>query len=42
MTKYSQYQDYIIKIVNLVGEFEQMYLDYSDPWEQYYTRAEQY
>lgn len=34
MTKYSRYQDYVIKDGNLVGEFEQMYLDYSDPWDQ--------
>ena len=34
MTKYSRYQDYVIKDGNLVGEFEQMYLDFSDPWEQ--------
>ena len=33
-TKYSRYQDYVIKDGKLVGEFEQMYQDFDDPWEQ--------
>lgn len=34
MTKYSKYQDYVIKDGKLIGEFEEMYRDYADPWEQ--------
>lgn len=34
MTKYPRYQDYVIKDGKLVGEFEQMYRDFNDPWEQ--------
>jgi len=34
MTKYPRYQDYVIKDGKLVGEFEQMYQDFDDPWEQ--------
>jgi len=32
--KYPKYQDYVIKDGKLVGEFEEMYQDYDDPWEQ--------
>jgi SAM-dependent methyltransferase len=32
--KYSRYQDYVIKDGRLVGEFEEMYRDFADPWEQ--------
>ena len=32
--KYSRYQDYVIKDGKFVGEFEEMYRDYDDPWEQ--------
>jgi len=32
--KYSRYQDYVIKDGKFVGEFEEMYRDYEDPWEQ--------
>lgn len=32
--KHSRYQDYVIKDGKLVGEFEQMYRDHSDPWQQ--------
>jgi len=32
--KYPSYQDYVIKDGKLVGEFEQMYQDYEDPWHQ--------
>lgn len=32
--KYSRYQDYVIKDGKLVGEFEEMYQDFEDPWEQ--------
>lgn len=34
MTKYERYQDYVIANGKLVGEFEQMYKDFDDPWEQ--------
>ena len=34
MSNYSRYQDYVIKDGQLVGEFEQMYVDFDDPWEQ--------
>tara|TARA_X000000368_G_scaffold8892_1_gene6984 strand:- start:1448 stop:2089 length:642 start_codon:yes stop_codon:yes gene_type:complete len=34
MKKYPRYQDYVIKNGKLVGEFEEMYRDYDDPWEQ--------
>lgn len=33
-TKHSRYQDYVIKDGKFVGEFEEMYRDFSDPWEQ--------
>jgi ubiquinone/menaquinone biosynthesis C-methylase UbiE len=29
-----KYQDYVIKDGKLVGEFEEMYQDFSDPWMQ--------
>lgn len=32
--KYPRYQDYVIKNGKFIGEFEQMYQDYEDPWEQ--------
>ena len=34
MKRYEKYQDYVIKEGKLVGEFEQMYQDFEDPWEQ--------
>jgi SAM-dependent methyltransferase len=34
MSKYPRYQDYVISNGKLVGEFEQMYQDHEDPWEQ--------
>ncbi len=34
MAKYQRYQDYVIKDGKFVGEFEQMYRDFDDPWEQ--------
>jgi len=34
LQKYPKYQDYVIKDGKLVGEFEDMYQDYCDPWEQ--------
>ena len=34
MTKYPRYQDYVIKSGNFVGEFENMYQDFENPWEQ--------
>ena len=33
-TRYQRYQDYVIKDGRLVGEFEAMYRDFDDPWEQ--------
>jgi trans-aconitate methyltransferase len=33
-TKYPRYQDYVIKDGKLVGDFEEMYRDFEDPWEQ--------
>ena len=33
-TKFIRYQDYVIKDGKLVGEFEEMYQDFDDPWEQ--------
>jgi len=32
MTKYQRYQDYVIRDGRFVGEFEQMYQDFADPW----------
>jgi len=32
--KYPRYQDYVIKDGKFVGEFEEMYRDYNDPWRQ--------
>lgn len=32
--KFARYQDYVIKDGKLVGEFEKMYQDFNDPWEQ--------
>lgn len=32
--KHARYQDYVIKDGKLVGEFEEMYQDFLDPWEQ--------
>lgn len=34
MTKHPRYQDYVIKDGKFIGEFEQMYQDFDDPWEQ--------
>ena len=34
MTKYSKYQDYVIKNGKFIGEFEEMYRDFDDPWNQ--------
>jgi len=34
MSKYPRYQDYVIKDGRFVGEFEEMYRDFDDPWEQ--------
>ena len=32
--KYPRYQDYVIKEGKLVGEFDEMYQDFDDPWHQ--------
>lgn len=32
--KYPRYQDYVINDGRLVGEFEEMYADFDDPWHQ--------
>ena len=34
MPKYDKYQDYVIKDGKLIGEFEKMYQDFDNPWEQ--------
>jgi len=34
MTKHARYQDYVIKDGELIGEFEEMYRNFDDPWEQ--------
>lgn len=34
MPKYERYQDYVIRDGRLVGEFEQMYRDFPDPWHE--------
>lgn len=38
--KYPKYQDYVIKDGKLIGEFDEMYQDHDDPWEQ--TTREKY
>ncbi|MCF8131389.1 MAG: class I SAM-dependent methyltransferase [Deltaproteobacteria bacterium] len=40
MAKYTKYQDYVIRDGKLVGEFEEMYQDFDDPWQQ--TTREKY
>src|SRR5450631_1681417 len=32
MPKYPRYQDYVIRDGRLIGEFEQLYRDFEDPW----------
>lgn len=39
MPKYPRYQDYVIRDGRLVGEFEQMYRDYEDPWRESQTEV---
>ena len=34
MAKYERYQDYVIRDGKFIGEFEDMYRDFDDPWEQ--------
>ena len=34
MTKPNKYQDYVIKDGTFIGEFEEMYRNFKDPWEQ--------
>jgi SAM-dependent methyltransferase len=34
MPKYSRYQDYVIRDGRLIGEFEQLYQDFEDPWHE--------
>lgn len=34
MPKYPRYQDYFIRNGEMVGEFEEMYRDFGDPWHQ--------
>ena len=34
MPKYSRYQDYVIRDGRLIGEFEQLYKDFDDPWNE--------
>ena len=33
-SKYPRYQDYVIRDGCLIGEFEEMYRDFADPWHQ--------
>ena len=33
-SKNTKYQDYVIKDGKLVGQFEEMYQNFEDPWEQ--------
>lgn len=40
MPRYQRYQDYLIRDGSFVGEFEQMYRDFEDPWNQ--TTTEQF
>jgi SAM-dependent methyltransferase len=40
MPKYDRYQDYVIRDGKFVGEFEQMYRDFADPWKE--SSCEQY
>jgi SAM-dependent methyltransferase len=34
LTRYERYQDYVIRNGRLIGEFDEMYRDFEDPWEQ--------
>lgn len=34
MTKYDRYQDYVFKDGRVIGEFEEMYRDFANPWNQ--------
>lgn len=34
MPKYARYQDYVIRDGQLIGEFEQLYRDFADPWHE--------
>ena len=34
MTRYNRYQDYVIRNGKFIGEFEAMYQDFDDPWNQ--------
>jgi SAM-dependent methyltransferase len=40
MPKYERYQDYVIRDGRLIGEFEQMYRDFADPWHE--STSEEY
>jgi SAM-dependent methyltransferase len=40
MPKYERYQDYVIRDGRLIGEFEQMYRDFDDPWHE--SKREQF
>jgi SAM-dependent methyltransferase len=37
--RHARYQDYVIRDGRFIGEFEEMYLDFDNPWEQ--TKREQ-
>jgi SAM-dependent methyltransferase len=39
LARFPRYQDYVIRDNQLIGEFEQMYQDHSDPWNQTETEA---
>ena len=34
MTKYKKYQDYVVKDGKHIGEYEELYQDFDDPWQQ--------
>jgi SAM-dependent methyltransferase len=40
MPKYKRYQDYVIRDGRLIGEFDQMYRDFPDPWHE--STSEEY
>lgn len=39
MPKYERYQDYVFKDGRLVGEFEEMYRDFDNPWRQLHIES---
>ena len=39
MSKYQRFQDYVIKDGTFVGEFEELYKDFDDPWDQSFRES---